>query len=92
MEPPSGDFDSQRHHAVVGCDRSPYRSSTIWRWWLQTGLRSISLQVIHHLAMDSYQVGSLSYNAYRRIGNSSRITVRRTTTARCHAAQLDSTP
>jgi|LakMenE18May11ns_1017448.scaffolds.fasta_scaffold9950689_4 hypothetical protein len=53
---------------------------------------SIALQIIHHLAMDSYQVGSLSYNAYRRIGNSSRITVRRTTTARCHAAQLDSTP
>ena len=31
-------IDSQRHHAVVGCDRSPLRSSTIWRWWLQTGL------------------------------------------------------
>ena len=25
-------IDSQRHHAVVGCDRSPLRSSTIWRW------------------------------------------------------------
>ncbi len=31
--PPSGDGGYR-----LGCDRSPYRSSTIWRWWLQTGL------------------------------------------------------
>ena len=89
MEPPSGDFDCQRHHAV-------------------TGLRSISIQIIHHLAMvatdwatidlltDHPPSGDggyrLGYNASRRIGNSSRITVRRTTTARCHAAQRDSPP